>query len=117
MTPTNYVEILKEFRVNFDHLYYHFRMNMSLKMHIIVDHYQEYFDLAGKTFRHTNGEFVESSHHSIKQEDITHNFKIKRVIGTPIHREKSLKSIIWHNSRRAGFTKSTEFRLRNKNVK
>ena len=66
----------------------------------------------GRTFRHTNGEFVESTHYSIKNGDRTHNFKVKRVIGTPVHREKTLKSIIWHNSLRAGFTKASDFRLR-----
>ena len=76
---------------------------MNLKVCIIVDHYKEYFNLTGKTLRHTNGEFVESSHYSIKNEDRTHGFKVKRAIGTPLHKEKALKSIIWHNSKRAGF--------------
>ena len=79
---------------------------------LLLHHYSDYFDWTGKTFRHTNGEFVESSHYSIKNADITHGFKVKRALGTQIHKEKSLKSIIWHNTKRAGFTKSSDFGLR-----
>ena len=77
-----------------------------------MHHYGDYFDMTGKTFRHTNGEFVESSHYSIKREDSTHNFKVKRALGTPMHKEKALKSLIWHNSRRAGFTPPSHLKLR-----
>ena len=40
----------------------------SLKVHIILHHYQyqDYFDMTQKSVRFTNGEFVESTHHSIK---------------------------------------------------
>ena len=108
----DYNLVIHDFKVNFDYLFDNFGLNMSLKVHIILDHYKEYFDLAGKTLRHTNGEFVESSHYSIKNEDRTHGFKIKRVIGTPLHREKALKSIIWHNSKRAGYTPPSQFKLK-----
>ena len=60
----------------------------------------------------TNGEFVESSHYSFKKEERTHGFKVKRAIGTPKHLEKSLKSLIWHNSKRAGFTPPSKLQLR-----
>ena len=35
------------------------------------------FDIAKKTMRHTNGEFVESCHYTLKNEDNMHNFKVK----------------------------------------
>ena len=98
-----YNTVLSDFQVDFEYLYKNFKLNMSLKTHIVLHHYRDYFDWTGKTFMHTNGEFVESTHYSIKNEDRTHNFKVKRVIGTPVHREKILKSIIWHNSHRVGF--------------
>ena len=98
----DYNLVIHDFKVNFDFLYENFGLNMTLKVHIIFHHYKEYFDLSGKTLRHTNGEFVESSHYSIKNEDRTHGFKVKRVIGTPIHREKVLKFIIWHDSKSTG---------------
>ena len=40
-------------------------------------------------------------------------FKVKRALGTPLHREKALKSIIWHNSKRAGYPPPSQFKLRN----
>ena len=55
---------------------------------IILHHYQDYFDMTQKSMRFTNGEFVESTHYSIKNEERTHNFKVKRVMGTPVHLEK-----------------------------
>ena len=43
---------------------------------------------------HLKWEFVESTHYSIKNEERTHNFKVKRMMGTPIHLEKSKKSLV-----------------------
>ena len=54
--------ILYDFSVNFNYLQDNFRLNMTLKVHIILNHYQDYFDWTG----FTNGEFVESGHYSIK---------------------------------------------------
>ena len=100
----NHRIIINDFTTNFDYLYENFNMNMTLKIHIILHHYSDYFDWTGKSFHYTNGEFVESSHYTIKREEETHGFKVKRSIGTPSHKEKSLKSFIWHNTKRAGFT-------------
>ena len=61
---------------------------MPLKVHIILHHYKQYFDLAQKTLRYTNGEFVEASHYTLKQEDIMHNFKVKRTLRTSMHVKK-----------------------------
>ena len=83
----------------------------------ICYHYSDYFDWTGKTFRHTNGEFVEAQHYAIKNEDRTHGFKVKWMIGTPIHQEKMLKPMVWHNSKRAGFTPPAEFKIRSPNIK
>ena len=84
----------------------------TLKVHIILHHYKDYFDMTQKSMRFTNGEFVESTHYSIKNEERTHNFKVKRMMGTPIHIEKSKKSLVWHNSRRLGMTPPEKLRLR-----
>ena len=43
-------------------LYENFNLNMTLKEHIIIDTYRDYFEWTGRTMRITNGEFVESSH-------------------------------------------------------
>ena len=41
-----------------------------------------------------------------------HNFKVKRLMGTPKHLEKSMKSLVWHNSRRVGMTPPEKLNLR-----
>ena len=104
--------ILFDFSVNFEYLFENFNLNMTLKVHIILHHYKDYFDMTQKSMRFTNGEFVESTHYSIKNEERTHNFKVKRMMGTPIHLEKSKKSLVWHNSRRLGMTPPEKLRLR-----
>ena len=38
--------------------------------------------------------------------------KVTRKIGTPVHKELALKSLVWHNSKRAGYVSPAEFRLR-----
>ena len=86
---------------------------MTFKVHIIINHYSDYFDWTGRTMCFTNGGFVESSHYSFKKEERTHGFKVKRVMDTPKHLEKSLKSLIWHNSKRAGFIPPSKLQLRN----
>ena len=104
--------VLFGFSVNFEYLFENFKLNMTLKIHIILHHYKDYFDMTQKSMRFTNGEFVESSHYSFKKEERTHGFKVKRAIGTPEHLEKSLKSLVWHNSKRAGFTPPSKLQLR-----
>ena len=84
-------------------------MNMSLKTHIIFHHYEDYFTWTGKNFRYTNGEFVKASHYSFKRADDLHNFKVVRKMGTLKHKELSLKSLVWHNSKRIGYTPSESF--------
>ena len=104
--------ILYDFSVNFNYLHDNFGLNMTMKVHIILHHYQDYFDWTGKTMRFTNGEFVESTHYSIKNEEKTHNFKVKRLMGTPKHLGKSMKSLVWHNSRRVWMTPPEKLKLR-----
>ena len=46
----------------FEELYYQEGLNMPLKVHVIVHHFSEYFELKGETMKFTNGEFVETVH-------------------------------------------------------
>ena len=50
----------------------------------------------------TNSEFTESCHGTAKKFEVTHRFKTKRKIGTPIHVKRSLTMITQFNSRRVG---------------
>ena len=90
-------------------------MNMSLKTRIIFHHYEDYFTWTGKNFRYTDGEFVEATPNSIKRADDLHKFEVFRKMGTPKHKELSLKTLVWHNSRRVGYIPSENFQLRSPN--
>ena len=85
---------------------------MTLKIHVILEHYSDYFQWTGKTMKFTNAEFTETAHSTFKMSERIHKFKITRKIGTPIHKELALKSLVWHNSKRAGYVSPAEFRLR-----
>ena len=68
--------------------------------------------IAPPLIKYTNGEFTETVHSNFKISERTHGFQVNRMIVTPIHAEKSLKSLVGHNSRRAGFTPPSKFSLR-----
>ena len=90
----DYYLVIHDFSINFDFLFDIFGLNMTLKVHIILHHFKEYFDLAGKARMHINGEFVDSAHYSIiKTEDRVHGFKVKRVIGTPVHVDRQISKV------------------------
>ena len=82
---------------------------MALKIHVIIDHYSDYFQW---TMKYTNGEFTETAYSTFKMAEHIHKFKVSRKIGTPVYKELALKSLVWHNSKRAGFVSPAEFRLR-----
>ena len=94
-------------------MYNLYNMNMILKTHIIYHHLKDYFYLTEKTLKYVNGEFVEGAHSSLKKHEDSHGFKVTINKGSDIHVDKALKSHIWFNSKRAGFTPSSKFRLRN----
>ena len=41
---------------------------MTLKVHIVLHHYQYYFETTGETFKETNGEFTETAHSTLRKE-------------------------------------------------
>ena len=56
---------------------------MTLKIHVIVDHYSDYFKETGKNFRLTNGEHHEAIHHTVKEFESKKNLHMKKKIGKP----------------------------------
>ena len=75
---------------------------MTLKVHIIIDHYAWYFNEMGKNFFETNGEYVEAVHYSVDGHKETRRLKVKRNIGSDEHLKRALKSHISFNSLRVG---------------
>ena len=108
----NYRDIIENFKTKYFYLYENHGLNMSLKFHIIIDHYSYYFEKTGKTLRDTSSEYLESCHSTLRKHEDTHNFKVAMKIGTPIHKEKSHKSLVTFNSKNAGAL--TPLRMRRK---
>ena len=58
---------------------------MTLKVHVIIDHYVWYFKEMNKIFYDTNGEYVEAVHYSLDGHEKTRNLKPKRNLGSDEH--------------------------------
>ena len=108
----DYEAVLFDFKTNFEFLNEEFKLPMTLKIHVILEHYSDYFEWTGKTKKYTNAKFTETAHSTFKMSERIHKFKVTRKIGTPVHKELALKSLVWHNSKRAGYVSPAEFRLR-----
>ena len=90
---------------------------MTLKVHVILHHYADYFECTGQSLADTNGEFVESAHYSLKKHERNCNYKVVNNLGSLIHKQKYLQSLSTFNVRRAGFTAGADFRIRkSKNI-
>ena len=74
----NYQVLIDEFKSKFDTIYGKFKVNMTLKIHVIVDHYGDYFKETGNFFRFTNGEHHEAIHHSLKVFEAKKGFHMKK---------------------------------------
>ena len=94
-----------------DTLYDKFKINMMLKIHVIVDHYGDYFQETGIFFRFTNGEHHEAIHHALKVFEAKKGFHIKKKLKSLIHQAKCLQSIISFNVLRAGYVRKENMRL------
>ena len=104
--------LINEFKCKFDKLYKDFKLPMTLKVHVIFDHYSDYFKETGIFFRKTNGEHHEAIHHTIKVFEAKKNFYMKKHLGSLIHQAKCLQSISTFNVLRAGYTTPKTMRIR-----
>ena len=52
--------------------------------------------------RHTNGEFTESLHSTLRKHEEIHNFKMVKNLGTPVHQSKPMTNFSFFNVRRIG---------------
>ena len=70
--------ILQNFKRTWITLMAEFGLTMPLKVHIIVDHLSEYFELEGSTLRNTNDQFIEACHAKVKKFFENHpNYNLK----------------------------------------
>ena len=76
-------------------------LSESLKIHIILSHLEDYFELSGKTLLAHSDEVVESTHSRLRIFEERHNYKINHK-GTPMHKKLQHKSIVHFNSLNLG---------------
>ena len=81
----------------------------SIKLHInntfflFVDHTQEYFRMTGRTFRHTSGEYVETTHSKLRKMEEKSNLQVrKEAHGSSTHLDRLLRSTCLWNYRVLG---------------
>ena len=91
-----------DYEVNFWHLHAQFSLPMTLKVHVILDHYMWYFKEMGTNFHDTNGDYVEAVHYSLEGHENKRKYMVSRKIGTDEHLRKAISSHTSFNSLRVG---------------
>ena len=107
-----YKDIIENFKETFEVVHQLFGLSQTLKIHIIFDHYSDYFEMFGTNFKYTNGEHHEALHHTLKDMERNRGLNMKKKHGSPVHQKKSLKSIVTRNVLSAGFIPKNKLRLR-----
>ena len=97
----NYQETIENFKQAFKVVHQEFGLSQTLKIHVIFDHYSDYFAMTGKNFRETNGEHHEALHHTLKTMERDRNLYMKRNRGGVVQ-QKSHQSISIKNALSAG---------------
>ena len=74
-----------------------FNLSETLKMHIILDHYEDHMKITGKTLLKTTAEWTESTHSSLRKFEEDH-FYVRKNIGTEEQKKTQHKSTVHFNS-------------------
>ena len=85
----------------FKELQEHFDISMPLKIHIIVHHYLDHFELTNETLLRYTDEFTESMHSQLRQFEESHHYKNLKY-GSESHSRSQHKSIVHINSNNIG---------------
>ena len=67
-------EIIENLRSVFQQLQFEFNLSMSLKIHVIVDHYMDFFEAKNETLLSYTDEFCESMHSQIRLFEESHRY-------------------------------------------
>ena len=70
-------------------------------MHIILDHYIDYFELTGRTLLEVTDEITEAVHSRFDIFEERHGYKCN-MKGSPSHKLKQHKSVVHYNSLNLG---------------
>ena len=100
---SNHREIIQNFKHTWITLMENFGITMPLKVHIIVDHLSDYFELSNQTLKDTNDQFIEACHAKVKKFFDNHpNYKFKEK-NSAAYGEALLAAIVHFNSNNLGF--------------
>ena len=99
---SNHKEIMQTFKLTWMTLMENFGITMPLKVHIIVDHLSDYFELENQTLRDTNDQFIEACHAKVRKFFENHpNYNFKDKSGER-YGKALLAAIIHFNSNNLG---------------
>ena len=79
-----------------------FSITMPVKVHIIIHHLSDYFEMTGNTLRNSTDQVVEAAHHKIKQFLDNHPNYNHLDKATEEYRMAVLAAIIHFNSNNLG---------------
>ena len=98
----NHREIIQNFKGTWIKLMEDFGLTMPLKVHIIVDHLSDYFELENLTLRHTNDQFIEACHAKVKKFFENHPNYNHKDKSSDKYGEAILAAIVQFNSNNLG---------------
>merc|ERR1719186_816507 len=75
----NHREIVKKFENSVMILHKEYKVPITPKLHIIIDHSPEFFDYTGKTLRKRTDQTVESTHSKFDKFVKIHNYQVRDV--------------------------------------
>ena len=71
---------------------------MTLKVHVIYNHLEDYFDWTATSLKFLNCEAGETAHNTIRIAEERHGLIVRKNIGSGEHLQKALKNHIWLKS-------------------
>ena len=93
----NHREIVKKFENSVMILHKEYKVPITPKLHIIIDHLPEFFDYTGKTLRKRTDQTVESTHSKFDKFVKIHNYQVRDVKSDKVG-ENLLKAVKHFNS-------------------
>ena len=94
-------ELVTKLGNNFRLMQEEFNLSQSLKLHIILDHYVEHFELTGETLLKYSDEVCEAMHSQYRIFDFEHRY-VNNNKNSDTHLEMQQKSMVHFNSLNLG---------------
>ena len=99
----DYQKVLDSFSKYFNVLFEAGYLNQTTKAHIIMDHFGDLMRESGRSLFLSDCQGLESVHSALRKSDIRHGCHVTNCQGTPHHKEMSIRSVAFYNSRTLGY--------------